>query len=199
MTYAAEAAIVEEIGKFLMNGSLYRGAKPGASGRWSRRRRWPRPEVEYHDHTSDIVYVRFPVAEASDPVLDGAAVVIWTTTPWTLPGNRAIAYGEGIDYAVVKVKAVADEVAVRPEGTGKALAGETIVVAEALLAEVAEAGGIAEYEIVHSPEGRRSGGYQMPPSVRGAGLRFRRAGLSGRFRRGRYRYRLRPYRARSRL
>lgn len=59
-------------------------------------------EVEYKDHTSDSVYVAFPVVNSPVPILSHAAVVIWTTTPWTLPGNRAIAYGEDIDYSLLK-------------------------------------------------------------------------------------------------
>ena len=171
MTYAAEAAIVAEIGKFLMNGSLYRGAKPVL---WSvvEKTALAEAEVEYHDHTSDIVYVRFPVAHASDPALDGAAIVIWTTTPWTLPGNRAIAYGEGIDYTVVKVNAVTDEAGARAEGKGKAVAGETIVVAEALLAEVAEVAGIAEYDIVHRLKGGDLAGTKCRHPFAGQGYDF---------------------------
>ena len=98
MTFAAEAQIVREIGKFLMNGGLYQGAKPVL---WSvvEQTALAEAEVEYHDHISTTVWVRFPGARhPADPSLGGAAAVIWTTTPWTLPGNRAIAYGEAIDY-----------------------------------------------------------------------------------------------------
>jgi len=101
MNFAAEAAIVGELGKFLMNGSLYRGAKPVM---WSvvEKTALAEAEVEYADHTSTQVWVRFPVVTASRPELDGACVVIWTTTPWTLPGNRAVAYGKDIEYAVIE-------------------------------------------------------------------------------------------------
>ena len=96
MSYAAEAQIVRELGKFLMNGGLYKGAKPVL---WSvvEKTALADAEVEYHDVTSTTIYVRFPVASASAsaPEIDGASVVIWTTTPWTMPGNRAVAYGEG--------------------------------------------------------------------------------------------------------
>src|SRR5579862_1319512 len=99
MAFAAEAQIAREIGKFLMNGGLYRGSKPVL---WSvvERTALAEAEVEYHDHTSTTVFVRFPIVKPSVPALDGAAVVIWTTTPWTLPGNRAVGYGEGFDYVV---------------------------------------------------------------------------------------------------
>ncbi len=102
MSFAAEAQIAREIGKFAMNGGLYRGSKPVM---WSvvERTALAEAEIEYHDHSSTTAWVRFPVATPSRPELAGAAVVIWTTTPWTLPGNRAIAYGAEIDYVLVDV------------------------------------------------------------------------------------------------
>ncbi|HXQ52037.1 MAG TPA: isoleucine--tRNA ligase [Stellaceae bacterium] len=102
MSFAAEAQIVREIGKFLMNGGLYKGAKPVM---WSvvEKTALAEAEIEYHDHTSDQVWVRFPVARSPLAPLDNVSVVIWTTTPWTLPGNRAIAYGERIEYAVAAI------------------------------------------------------------------------------------------------
>ena len=102
MSFAAEAQIVREIGKFAMNGGLYRGSKPVM---WSvvEQTALAEAEIEYHDHRSTTVWVRFPVARPSRPELAGAAVLIWTTTPWTLPGNRAVAYGEAIDYVLVEI------------------------------------------------------------------------------------------------
>ncbi len=92
MAYAAEAQIAREIAKFAMNGGLYRGARPVL---WSvvEKTALADAEVEYEDHVSPSIYVRFPVTSAADPALEGAAIVIWTTTPWTIPGNRAIAAG----------------------------------------------------------------------------------------------------------
>jgi isoleucyl-tRNA synthetase len=132
MAYPAEAQIVREIGKFLMNGGLYKGVKPVM---WSvvEQTALADAEIEYHDHTSTTIWVRFPVAEPSVPVLKGASVVIWTTTPWTMPGNRAIAYGETFHYLVVTVGET-------KEGS-RARQGEKLVVAKALLARLeAEAG-----------------------------------------------------------
>ncbi len=102
MSFDAEAQIVRELGKFLLNGGLYKGAKPVM---WSvvEKTVLAEAEIEYHDHRSTTVDVRFPVTTASDAALEGASVVIWTTTPWTLPGNRAVAYGEDMDYVVVEV------------------------------------------------------------------------------------------------
>ncbi|MBX9806147.1 MAG: isoleucine--tRNA ligase [Alphaproteobacteria bacterium] len=101
MNFKTEARIIEQLGQFLLNGSLYRGQKPVM---WSvvEKTSLAEAEVEYKDHTSDSVFVSFPIIETPLPILKNASAVIWTTTPWTLPGNRAIAFGEEIDYSVVK-------------------------------------------------------------------------------------------------
>lgn len=101
MDFRTEARIVEQLGFFLLNNSLYRGQKPVM---WSvvEKTALAEAEIEYKDHTSDAIHVAFPILETREPLLQGAAAVIWTTTPWTLPGNRAIAYGEDIEYSVVK-------------------------------------------------------------------------------------------------
>ncbi|HXE16581.1 MAG TPA: isoleucine--tRNA ligase [Stellaceae bacterium] len=119
MTNHAEAQIMREIGKFVMNGGLYRGARPIM---WSvvEQTALAEAEVEYHDHVSTTVWVKFPVAHAAKPELKGASIVIWTTTPWTLPGNRAIAYGAEMDYVLV-------EITHAPEG-GLVKIGDRIVV-----------------------------------------------------------------------
>jgi isoleucyl-tRNA synthetase len=107
MTKAAEAQIVREIHKFLMSGALYQGVRPVL---WSvvEKTALAEAEVEYHDHVSDMVWVRFPVVAAAAPALSGADIVIWTTTPWTMPGNRAIAYGDEIEYGVFEVEEAGD-------------------------------------------------------------------------------------------
>mgnify|MGYP001327959016 CR=1 FL=1 len=102
MAYSAEAKIAEELGKILMDGSLYRGTKPVM---WSpvEKTALAEAEIEYEDHTSVTIYARFPVKKASHPALEGASIIIWTTTPWTMPGNRAVAYGDDISYQIVEV------------------------------------------------------------------------------------------------
>ena len=138
MEFSAEAQIVREIGKFLMNGGLFRGSKPVM---WSvvEQTALAEAEVEYHDHTSTQVWVKFPMAKPSVKALEGASVVIWTTTPWTLPGNRAIAFNEALDYVVIEVQSVR-------EGSA-ATVGEKLVVAAPLevnFAEIAKLGGKVE-------------------------------------------------------
>ncbi len=101
MTYANEAAIAETLLAFLMNGSLYQGFKPVL---WSvvEQTALAEAEVEYHDHTSHTAYVGFPVTKAAHPALSGAKILIWTTTPWTLPANTAIACHADMTYAVIE-------------------------------------------------------------------------------------------------
>lgn len=100
MDFKTEAAIVEQLGHFLLDGSLYRGLKPVL---WSvvEKTALADAEVEYKDHTSDSIYVAFPITETDIDLLKDARILIWTTTPWTLPGNRAIAYGPDFEYSVI--------------------------------------------------------------------------------------------------
>jgi isoleucyl-tRNA synthetase len=102
MDFAAEAQIARELMKFRDNGLLYRGSKPVM---WSvvEKTALAEAEVEYEDFTSDTVWVAFPVISSNLPELKArnARVVIWTTTPWTLPGNRAIAYSDKLDYVLL--------------------------------------------------------------------------------------------------
>jgi len=107
MKFDAEAAIVGELLKFAESGQLYRGAKPVM---WSpvEKTALAEAEVEYEDVVSTQIDVAFEIVEAPNaPELVGAHAVIWTTTPWTIPVNQALAYGPDIDYVVVEVK-VAD-------------------------------------------------------------------------------------------
>lgn len=120
MDYHAEAVIAGEFMKLLMNGSLYQGSKPVM---WSpvEKTALAEAEVEYHDHTSHTIWVRFkPVGDA----LQSASVVIWTTTPWTIPQNRAVAFNPDIAYGLYKVGEVAEN--------ATATTGEMLVLADAL-------------------------------------------------------------------
>ncbi len=163
MTNAAEATIAGELGKFLMDGSLYRGAKPVM---WSpvEKTALAEAEVEYHDHTSTTIFVRFPVAKAAIPEIEGAAIVIWTTTPWTMPGNRAVAYGPDIDYVVVDVRATTDD--------SLAVVGEKLVVAEARLGAVAAQVGITEHEVTARLKGTALAGTVCRHPLNGQGYDY---------------------------
>jgi isoleucyl-tRNA synthetase len=138
MDFTSEAAIANELGKFLLNGKLYRGLRPVM---WSpvEKTALAEAEVEYYDHTSTTITVRFPVVRSPQADLVGASVLIWTTTPWTMPGNRAVAYGAEIDYAVVRIDSVNEGSLARP--------GEVAMVALALLPQFLETGAIATHHV----------------------------------------------------
>ena len=141
MAFMAEAQIAREIMKFAENGLLYRGSKPVM---WSvvEKTALAEAEVEYQDHTSDMVWVKFPVVfqagdapersaarDAANALAEaGAFVVIWTTTPWTLPGNRAISFSSKISYGLYEVtEAPADN---------WAKAGDKLILADKLAEDV---------------------------------------------------------------
>ncbi|HEX6012530.1 MAG TPA: isoleucine--tRNA ligase, partial [Geminicoccaceae bacterium] len=158
MDFEAEAGIFRELAKFLLSGALYRGKK---SVMWSvvEKTALAEAEVEYHDHTSTTVWVRFPLQGVLPPSLLGASVVIWTTTPWTIPANRAVAFGSGIPYRVVEVAEVA-------EGS-LARVGERLVIANERLAEVIEVAGISRYVVVADLDGATLAGRAAHHPLRG--------------------------------
>ncbi len=125
MNFHAEARIAGELLKFAMSGQLYRGSKPVM---WSvvERTALAEAEVEYQDYESDTIWVKFPVA-GGVAELDGASVVIWTTTPWTIPGNRAVAYSPRIAYGLYEVTAAGNDFGPQP--------GEKLIFADALAEE----------------------------------------------------------------
>ena len=90
MSFDAEAQIVRELGKFLKEGSLYRGYKPVL---WStvEKTALADAEVEYKDHKSDTIFTAFQVKKTKIKELENSAIIIWTTTPWTIPANKALA------------------------------------------------------------------------------------------------------------
>jgi len=126
MSYDAEAITVAEFQKFVMNGGLYRGSKPVM---WSvvEKTALAEAEVEYHDHVSPTIWVRFPIVSGASE-LAGASVVIWTTTPWTIPGNRAVGFSDRITYGVYKIDSTPEE--------SWAVVGETLVLADNLAEQV---------------------------------------------------------------
>jgi isoleucyl-tRNA synthetase len=149
MAYSAEAQIVREIGKFIMNGDLYRGARPVL---WSvvEKTALADAEVEYHDHTSTTIWVRFPVSSSPVAELDQATILIWTTTPWTIPGNRAVAFATGETYVVIEALEGGEESRVQP--------GERLVVARPLLDQVLADAKISAHRVLAEiPGGQLAG------------------------------------------
>ena len=102
MSFEAEAQIVRELGKFLLDDTLYQGYKPVL---WStvEKTALADAEVEYKDHTSNTIYTSFKIKKTEKDFLKDAHVIIWTTTPWTIPVNRALAYNNKIKYSLIQV------------------------------------------------------------------------------------------------
>ena len=162
MAYSAEAQIVRELGKFLMNGGLFKGSKAVL---WSvvEKTALAEAEVEYHDHVSDTIYVPFPIVASKKKELIGAGALIWTTTPWTIPGNRAMAYGEDFDYALIEVT--------EPGETSLARAGQKLVVAQSLAEAVAQEARFA-FKTLMSFKGSELAGTTCAHPLRGQGYEF---------------------------
>src|SRR3984885_7581506 len=139
MDYRAEAVIAGELHKFVSNKLLYRGFRPVM---WSpiEKTALAEAEVEYREKTSPTIYVKFPVVEGPEALRD-ASVVIWTTTPWTIPGNRAIAYSPTMSYGLYEV-AEAREGAIPHSGghllLGDELAAQTAAHAKLVLRRVGD-------------------------------------------------------------
>ncbi|MSO88579.1 MAG: isoleucine--tRNA ligase [Rhodospirillaceae bacterium] len=141
MEHKSESVIARELMKFAANGLLYRGSKPVM---WSvvEKTALAEAEVEYEDYVSDQVWVAFPIKAGAGGMADllAARVLIWTTTPWTIPGNRAISYSPKIEYGLYKTVAA-------PEGNW-APAGGFYLIATKLAAEVFKAAKVETYELV---------------------------------------------------
>ncbi len=146
MDFRAESIIARELMKFAENGLLYRGSKPVM---WSvvEKTALAEAEVEYQDYQSDMVWVKFPVqAYICSPefkfreALRNSSVIIWTTTPWTLPGNRAISYSKKIDYSVYRIDAA-------PEGNW-AKVGEHLIIADKLVTDVMRVAKVESFDRV---------------------------------------------------
>ncbi len=157
MDYHAEAVIADEFMKFLMNGSLYQGSKPVM---WSpvEKTALAEAEVEYHDHTSHMIWVRFtPVGALGD--LAGASVVIWTTTPWTIPQNRAVAFNPEISYGLYRVDGLGEN--------STAKVGEMVLLADKLAAEVMKAARVDGFERLRGVSAEELAGLTLAHPFRG--------------------------------
>jgi isoleucyl-tRNA synthetase len=128
MNFKAEAVIAREAMKFVENGLLYRGFRPVM---WSpvEKTALADAEVEYHEKQSPTIYVKFPLVKAPKE-LAHTFIVIWTTTPWTIPGNRAIAFSPDISYGLYQIADAADGSLAR--------AGEQLLLADTLAEQVAK-------------------------------------------------------------
>ena len=145
MSFDAEAQIVRELGKFLKEGSLYRGFKPVL---WStvEKTALADAEVEYQDHKSDTIYTSFPIKASNIKELVGSEIVIWTTTPWTIPANKALAYNEALNYVLIQLN---------DEGNFK---NRKIVIAEALIDSVVKECSINDFKEIKRFKGKELNG-----------------------------------------
>ena len=137
MSYEAEAQIVRELGKFLKEGSLYRGFKPVL---WStvEKTALADAEVEYQDHKSDTIYTAFNVKSSKLKDIEGSDIIIWTTTPWTIPANKALAYNQALEYLLIKINDEGD------------FQDKQIIIAKALLESVVKECDLKNYEILNT-------------------------------------------------
>ena len=171
MTHDAEAVIVQELHKFLMSGDLYKGSKPV---QWSvvEKTALAEAEVEYKDKVSPTIYVKFAI-DGVTGALENASVVIWTTTPWTIPANRAVAYHDDVTYMVLEVKdASADD-------NHFVKAGDRLVVAEALLEDFLKKTGITNHSVLETLKGSQLNGLACRHPLYSQGYDFTVPLLSG--------------------
>ena len=142
MSKEAEAQIAVEILKFLQNGGLYNGYKPVL---WSvvEATALADAEVEYADHKSNTIFTKFPIQGKLEE-LDDVKIIIWTTTPWTIPCNRALAFNSNYEYSILEVL----------QNDKK----EKILVATQLVEQVLKECNISDYKILHSLKGAKLSG-----------------------------------------
>jgi len=159
----AEATIVKEIHKFLLNGLLYKGVKPVM---WSvvEKTALAEAEIEYKEHKSITIWVKFPVVKSALPELSDAKIVIWTTTPWTMPSNRGIAKGKDIEYGLYAVTAL--------EADSKNKVGEKLLVAVRLADDVKKNGKIADWSLEKTFKGSDLQGIICAHPLSGQGYDF---------------------------
>ncbi len=140
MSYSAEAQIVRELGKFLLDKSLYQGFKPVL---WStvEKTALADAEVEYMDHTSSTIYAAFKVKYSKKDFLKDADIIIWTTTPWTIPANKALAFNASIEYSLIEINDL------------KNFNGKKIIVANKLLESIVKSCEIENYKILKTFKG----------------------------------------------
>ena len=141
MAFESEAATVREFLDVAMSGRLVRGAKPVM---WSpvEQTALAEAEVEYHDRKVPVIWVRFPVAEGPGAET-GESVLIWTTTPWTIPANQAVCFNPEIAYGVYEVRATQSEAELGFKPFARP--GERLILADALAESVMDAAKVTEF------------------------------------------------------
>ncbi|MEL6415991.1 MAG: isoleucine--tRNA ligase, partial [Pseudomonadota bacterium] len=161
MAYEAEAIIAGELMKFASSGQLYRGSKPIM---WSvvEQTALAEAEVEYAIHESDTIWTKFPIVGGSDE-LASASVVIWTTTPWTIPGNRAVCFSSKISYGLYEVTAAENDFGPQP--------GDKLIFADRLASECFEKAKL-EFNRTRDVKGDQLAALTLAHPLRGQGYDF---------------------------
>ncbi len=172
MSNEAEAQIVRELGKFLLDESLYKGAKPVL---WSvvEKTALADAEVEYEDHTSNTIYVKFNIIKSNISELLNTDIIIWTTTPWTIPGNRALAYGSDLKYNLILIEEVQDR--------SLAKVGDKIIIAKDLTHKVLTEIGVSKNSILKSFSGNKLEDTECDHPFKSMGYEFSVKALSADF------------------
>ena len=170
MDYEVEAIILKEFSKFFLDGSLYRGSKPVM---WSpvEKTALAEAEIEYKDIQSTSIYVSFKVKHNSSLIPKDTSIIIWTTTPWTIPGNRALAYGKNIDYILFEVI----------EGENIELQNNKFIIADKLLSNLIEKCKITKLNILKKFKGKDLKGINCIHPFSGKGYDFDVPLISGSF------------------
>ena len=140
MSFNGEAQIVRELGKFLLDKSLYQGFKPVL---WStvEKTALADAEVEYKDHTSNTIYAAFKIKKTDKDFLKDANIVIWTTTPWTIPANKALAFNSSLDYSLIEIEGLDN------------FKEKKIVIAKELIKSVTESCGLEKFKVIKNFKG----------------------------------------------
>ena len=172
MSNEAEAQIVRELGKFLLDKSLYKGARPVLLS-VVEKTALADAEVEYEDHTSNTIYVKFKVTKSLINELVDTNIVIWTTTPWTIPGNRAVAYGKDLEYSLIEI--------IKTNEKSLANIGEKLVIADELKNQVLDEIGIDESKIIKKFFGKDLEGTECEHPFKSLGYNFNVRALEGDF------------------
>jgi len=169
MSFHAEAGIVRELGKFLLEGSLYRGFKPVL---WStvEKTALADAEVEYKDHVSNTIYTSFQIEESQIEEIKKAKIIIWTTTPWTIPANRALAFNENLDYSLIKINDEKSD-----------FKNQQIIISTKLIKNVMDECEIEKYEIVKAFKGSKLKGTICSHPFKDLGYDFQVPMFDGQF------------------
>jgi isoleucyl-tRNA synthetase len=172
MSNQAEAQIVRELGKFLLDESLYKGAKPIL---WSvvEKTALADAEVEYEDHTSNTIYVKFKIIKSSINELLDTDIIIWTTTPWTIPGNRAVAYGKDIEYNLIEIQELSEN--------SLAKTNDKIIIAKELKESVLKEIGVTKHSSIKTFLGKNLEGSICEHPFKKIGYDFHVRALEGDF------------------